>query len=208
MKINAVFMKPQKAKSKNPEFNTPLILSVIAVFFGLVSGALIYCFMKDSLNADILKLFTGFFYDFSGKTKAEILSGLIITVLPYIFLMFIFALDLIGAPLSLVFTFFKSLAPTLLFSFLYREYGLKGSEYVILVLGAGELISLFGVLLVCTATYKASSALREFLRSTKGELPQEIRSFLLKFTVGAGVIIFSRFVTFLTVTGFKDLFSF
>ena len=208
MKVNAVFLKPTKIKSEGNFIGPPLILSVIAVFAGLISGTLIYIFMKDSLSSEVLRLFISFFYDFSSKTKAEILSGLIVTVLPYIFLMFVFGLDLIGAPLSLIFTFFKSLAPTLLFSFLYREYGLKGAEYVFLVLAAGEMLSLFGILLVCSSSYRMSRELQALYNGTKGEFPQEIRSFLLKFTVGTCVIILSRFITFLTVTGFKDLFVF
>lgn len=208
MKVNAVFLRPTKNKSEANFINTPLILSVIASLAGLLSGTLIYFFMKDNLSGDIMRLFINFFYDFSSKTKAEVMSGLVVTALPYIFLMFVFGFDLIGAPLSLIFTYFKSLAPTLLFSFMYREYGLKGAEYVFLVLAAGEMISLFGVLLVCSAAYRMSSQLREYYKQGKGELPQEIRSFLLKFSVGTAVIISSRFVTFLTVTGFRDLFIF
>ncbi len=208
MKVNAVFLRSTKNKSEARVINMPLILSVIASFSGLLSGALIYCFMKDNLSGDIMRMFISFFYDFSSKTNAEVLSGLVVTALPYIFLMFVFGLDLIGAPLSLVFTYFKSLAPTVLFSFLYREYGLKGAEYVFLVLAAGEMISLFGVLLVCSAAFRMSSQLREYYKNGKGEFPQEIRSFLLKFAVGTAVIISSRFVSFLTVTGFKDLFVF
>lgn len=208
MKVNAVFLKPTKIKSEENFIGTPLILSVIAVFAGLISGTLIYCFMKDSLSSEVLRLFISFFYDFSSKTKAEILSGLIVTVLPYIFLMFVFGLDLIGAPLSLIFTFFKSLAPTLLFSFLYREYGLKGAEYVFLVLAAGEMLSLFGILLVCSSSYRMSRELQALYNGTKGEFPQEIRSFLLKFSVGTGVIILGRIVTFMTITSFSSLFEF
>lgn len=208
MKVNAVFLKPTKIKSEGNFIGTPLILSVIAVFAGLISGTLIYCFMEDSLSSEVLRLFISFFYDFSSKTKAEILSGLIVTVLPYIFLMFVFGLDLIGAPLSLVFTFFKSLAPTLLFSFLYREYGLKGAEYVFLVLAAGEMLSLFGILLVCSSSYRMSRELQALYNGTKGEFPQEIRSFLLKFSVGTCVIILGRIVTFMTITSFSSLFEF
>ena len=82
----------------------------------LASGFALYCFFKESLTTDILKLFISFFCDTSGKTKAEILSHMIISVMPYILIMLILAFNLIGAHLCLIFTFFKKFRnPFLLF---------------------------------------------------------------------------------------------
>ena len=163
--------------------------------------------MKSFIDEDIMGYFISFLYGFSSKSKGEFLSGLIISVLPYIILMLIFGLDLIGAPLSLIFTFFKSLAPTLLFSFLYKEYGLKGAEYVFLVLAAGEIVSLFGALLICTTSYRMSQCIKESLIK-KDEFPQKTRNFFLTFSVGTSIIIFSRLITFATITSLNELFVF
>ena len=208
MKVSTVFIKTKRKKSKSNFPDAPLILSAATILTGLISGTLIYCFMKETLTANVLKLFFSFFYDFSSKSNSEALSGLLISAVPYIFIMLVLALDLIGAPLSLLFTYFKTLAPTLLFSFMYREYGIKGAEYVFLILAAGEIVLLFGVLLICSSTYRMSRSLFNFHKGIKGEYPQKIRSFITEFTMGTVIIIFSRFVTFLTVIVFKGLFVF
>lgn len=208
MKVSAFLVKKPTVRRNANFISTPTIFSVIAVLTGFVSGALLYCFFKERLSAEVLKLFISFFYDTSDKTNAEILSYMLLSALPYIFIMLILAFDLIGAQLCLIFTFFKSLAPTLLFSFLYCEYGLKGAEYVFLILAAGEIVSLFGVLLICSCSYIMSRKIRNVYFGEKTETPQEIRNFLLKFSVGTAIIIFSRFITFFTVTTFSDLFVF
>ena len=208
MKVSTVFIKQKRNKNETNLPDTPLILSISVILSGLISGMLIYSFMKESLSAELLKVFISFFYDSTSKTEPEFLSGLLVSILPYIVMMFIFALDLIGAPLALIFTYFKTLAPTLLFSFLYCEYGLKGAEYVFLVLAAGEITSLLGTLLICSSTYRMSARMKEIYKAGKGEYPQEIRKFIPKFTVGTVIVILSRLIIFITVTSFKDLFVF
>ena len=206
MKVSTVFIKKKRNEVYLPD--TDSILSLTAILAGFISGMLVYIFLKESLSEDILKLFIRFFYDSSTKSKLEFLSGLIVSVLPYIITMFIFALDLIGAPLALLFTYFKALAPTLIFSFLYCEYGLKGAEYVFLVLASGEITDVLGTLLICSSTYKTSKNIRETHKSGKGEYPQEIRTFIPKFTVSTAIVISGRLITFLTVTSFNNLFVF
>ena len=208
MKVNAFLTKKTAHEKSENYISTPTVFSIIAILTGFVSGALLFCFFKGRLTDDILRLFISFFYDTSGKTNTEILSTMILSVLPYIIIMLILAFDLFGTHLCLIFTFFKSLAPTLLFSFLYNEYGLKGAEYVFLVLAAGEIISVFGILLTCSCCYIMSKIIRNVYFGNKTEFPPEIRNFLLKFTVGISIIIISRFITFLTVTTFRNLFVF
>lgn len=208
MKVNAVIVKNKKDKNNKPTANAPLILSVIAVLSGLSSGVLIYCFFKESLSMEILELFTSFFWNFKGKTAGEVISGLILSALPYIFLMFIFAMDVTGAPLCLALTFFKALAPTLLFSYLYEAQGLKGVEYVFLVLAAGEIFSISGTLFITSCSYRMSRITYNMCLKEKEKFPQEMRDFILRFSVGTGIIIISKIVTFVSVTVFGDLFTF
>lgn len=208
MKISAVLVKHHKRHGKKKDFPTPLILSILSIVSGFLCGTLFYCFMKESLYDSIFELFISFFTDFTNKSSSEIISGLILSELPYIFIMFVFSFCVIGFPFTLFVTFVKSLAPTLLFSHLYCEYALKGAEYVFLVLLIGEAVNLFGTLLMTQGCFHMSSVLYENLWKERGECREEIKSFSLKFALSAGTIILSNVITFVTVTSFNSLFSF
>ena len=94
MKVSTVFIKQKRNKNETNLPDIPLTLSISAILAGLISGMLIYSFMKESLSPELLKVFISFFYDSTSKTEPEFLSGLLVSVLPYIVMMFIFALDL------------------------------------------------------------------------------------------------------------------
>ena len=208
MKVSAVII-PKRDKKHHVAFVSPsLVLSVFAVLTGFVSGALVYCFLKASVFQGVFELFLTFFTDFSNKNSPEILSGLILTELPYMIFMAILGFSVVGYPLVMILTAVKSIAPTLLFSHLYCEYGLKGAEYVFLVFALAELISIFGVLLMTQCCYTMSLCLNRSLKAEKGERREEFKNFFFKFTVSSGILIFSRFVIFITVTSFSKLFSF
>ncbi len=208
MKVSAVIVNPHKKNSKLPEFKASLFFSVFTVFSGFISGTLLYCFIKESLYNDIFSLFISFFSDYTQKSSLEILSGLIVSELPYIFMMLIFSFSAIGYPFCFILTYIKSLAPTLLFSHLYFEYGLKGAEYVFLVFLIGEIINLFGVLLMTQSSYTLSRFLAENIKSARGESTAEIKDFALKFSVSTVIILLSNVITLLTVSIFSDLFVF
>lgn len=208
MKVSAVIVNSSKKSRKIPELKPSLILSFLAVFSGFVSGTLLYCFLKESLYNDVFSIFISFFSDYTQKSSPEILSGLIVSELPYIFMMLIFSFSAIGYPFCFIMTFVKSLAPTVLFSHLYCEYGLKGAEYVFLVLIAGEIISLFGVLLMTQSSFTLSRFFADNIKNAKGESTAEIKAFLLKFFVSTAIILLSNIITLLTVSLFSDLFVF
>lgn len=207
MKVSAVIMPRKKYKRQNRGISSSVYFSVFAVLAGLICGTLVFRFMRESVFQSVFRLFISFFSDFSNKSYGEIISGLILSELPYIFVIFILAFSVIGSPFIFLLSFAKSLAPTLLFSYLYCEYGLKGTEYVFLVLAPGEIISLFGMLLLTQSCLTLSSFLKRN-QTEKGEYRQEIKAFSLKLAVGTGVILLSRLITFLTVIRFSSLFTF
>lgn len=207
MKVSAVII-PKRMINKESYISAPLILSVSAVLTGFVLGTLTYCFLKESVFQGVFSLFISFFTDFSNKNSPEILSGLILTELPYIIAMAILGFSVIGYPLILILTAVKSIAPTLLFSHLYCEYGLKGAEYAFLVMAAGEIVAIFGVLLMTQCCYRMSMQFNRSLSAENGERRENLKIFFLKFTVSSVILIFSRFITFLTITSFSSLFSF
>ena len=156
MKVSAVIVNHRKAKKNNISLNLSLTLSILPILCGFISGALLYVFMKESLYRGVFDVFISFFTDFSNKSSLQILSGLIISELPYIFIMLIFSFSAIGYPFVLMLTYIKSIAPTLLFAHLYSEYALKGAEYVFLILLPGEIINLFGIILLTQGCFAFS----------------------------------------------------
>lgn len=208
MKVSAVIVKPQKKRHKPYKISPPLIFSFSAVLSAFVSGVLLYCFFKEKLYTGIFEIFISFFTDYTQKSSLEILSGLIISELPYVFMMLIFSFSAIGYPFTLLLTFIKSLAPTLLFSHLYSEYALKGAEYAFLVLLPGEIICLFGVLLMTQSCFTASKQFTDNIKSVKGESTTEIKSFMLKFAVSTLIIMMSKLIMLCTISIFGDLFAF
>lgn len=208
MKVSAVIVKPQKKRHKPHKITPPLIFSFSAVLSAFVSGVLLYCFFKEKLYTGIFEIFISFFTDYTQKSSLEILSGLIISELPYVFMMLIFSFSAIGYPFTLLLTFIKSLAPTLLFSHLYSEYALKGAEYAFLVLLPGEIICLFGVLLMTQGCFTASKQFTDNIKNVKGESTAEIKSFMLKFAVSTLIIIMSKLIMLCTISIFGDLFAF
>ena len=95
-----------------------------------------------------------------------------------------------------------------LFSHLYFEYGLKGAEYVFLVLLPGEIVCTFGVLLMTQSCFNLSKFLSKNVKTTRGESSEEIRNFTLKFAVSTVIILISNVITLLTVACFSSLFAF
>ena len=67
MKVSTVFIKQKRNKNETNLPDIPLILSISAILAGLISGMLIYSFMKESLSAELLKVFISFFYDSTSK---------------------------------------------------------------------------------------------------------------------------------------------
>ena len=208
MKVSAVIVNPHKKKRNKKDIPLSFLLSILSILLGLVSGTLLYCFLKENLYSEVFSFFINFFSDYTQKSCLEILSGLIISELPYIFMMLIFSFSAIGFPFTIIFTFIKSLAPTLLFSHLYYEYGLNGAEYVFLVLLPGEIICIFGVLLMTKSSFNLSKFFSDNIKVTRGESAEEIRSFTLKFAVSTVIILISNVITFLAVSCFGSLFAF
>ena len=66
MKVSTVFIKQKRNKNETNLPDMPLILSISAILAGLISGMLIYSFMKESLSEELLKVFMiihfGIFY--------------------------------------------------------------------------------------------------------------------------------------------------
>lgn len=208
MKVSAVIVNHRKAKKNNISLNLSLILSILPILCGFISGALLYAFMKENLYRGVFDVFISFFTDFSNKSSLEILSGLIISELPYIFIMLIFSFSAIGYPFVLMLTYIKSIAPTLLFAHLYSEYALKGAEYVFLILLPGEIINLFGIILLTQGCFAFSRHIDGVLKNLKGEYIQELKGFLLKFSVSVAIILFGNLITLFTISLFSGLFSF
>ncbi len=211
MKFSAVIIpknglkKTEKGSSRG---DYKLLLSFLSVFLGLLLGALIYVILSEKLKGSIWNLFKSFFSDFSNKTNPEIISGLVLSEIPYLVVMFILGLSAIGYPIVLVISTIKCMAPTLLFSYLYSAFGLKGAEYVFLVLALGKIIMLLGVIMVTHSSFSMSYAIKDILNENRKEYKTELKKYLLRSGVITLIFLMSCLLTFSTVKGFSSLFSF
>lgn len=208
MKINAVILPKKSDKDNSYENDKSIYISFIFILCGLICGALIYLFTGANLKGSIWNLFTGFFTDFSNKSNPEIISGLILSGLPYYFAMIVFGSSIFGYPFVLLLSFIKSMAPSLLFSYLYSSYGLQGAEYVFLVMAPGKIIMLLGVLMLTQSCLTMSASLQKLTNEGSKDCKHELRKFVLRSVIIYVVLLASDLVSFITITGFSSLFSF
>lgn len=205
MKINAV-ITPKKLNIKENTLskNKITVTTFLIMILGIIFGAVFYNFAHSELKNNLEIAFRSFNDDFINKSKPEILSGLLLTALVYIVLVFLFSTSVIGAPFIYSLTFFKLLGLGTLVSYIYSSYGLKGVEYCILILLPGKFFMILGSLILTDSSVYFSRSIRKISDNNKAELKKQFAIFiivLIIFTVSVAVDYF-------TLIFFSDLFSF
>ena len=99
MKINAVISKPSINVNSA---NKSAIISAAIIAIGIIIGSIIFIVSKNTLADSLLDYFVSFSVDFANKNKPEILSGIILSNLPYLFMMLILGTSIIGTPAVLI----------------------------------------------------------------------------------------------------------
>lgn len=208
MKINAVILRNRNSENIFGSGNIRIYISFFVIAAGLVSGSLIYLFTSETLGGSIWNIFVGFFTDFSSKSNPEIISGLILSELPYFIVMFVLGFSVIGYPLVLILSFIKSMGPTFLFAYLYSSFGLKGAEYVFLVHSIGKIVMLLGVMMMTQSCFTMSMTLKNQLTDNNKDCKNELKKYIIRSLVIFGIFLLSSLINFLTITSFSSLFSF
>ncbi len=204
MKISAV-IAPKKLNFK-PQ-NTSVLLSFLPIALGLVAGSVIYVLCEEYLTGKLWDYFISFATEFSQKNGPEIFSGLIVSNLPYIILMFLFGTCAVGAPIVPMLSFIKSAGLSLTATYIYATYALEGIEYCLLVFFPGKVLLLFAMLLLTQSSFTTS---REVNKAIKGIAETQVRlvTYILRSALICAVFILSSLVDFLMIISFSSLFSF
>ena len=204
MKINAVISKPSV---KMDSANKSAIVSALAVSIGIVVGSIVYAISKGELTDTLLEYFISFSMDFTDKNKPEILSGIVLSNIPYFIAMVILGTSAVGTPVVLPLTFVKSMGLGLLTTYIYDAFALKGIEYCLLVLFPGKSVLIFAMILATQNSIITSNIIRKKLKY-KDNGVVSLNKFALRATFILIMIMLSGVIDFLTLLSFNSLFNF
>ena len=204
MKINAVISKPSV---KMDRANKSAIVSALAVSIGIVVGSIVYAISKGELTDTLLEYFISFSMDFTDKNKPEILSGIVLSNIPYFIAMVILGTSAVGTPVVLPLTFVKSMGLGLLTTYIYDAFALKGIEYCLLVLFPGKSVLIFAMILATQNSIITSNIIRKKLKY-KDNGVVSLNKFALRATFILIMIMLSGVIDFLTLLSFNSLFNF
>lgn len=207
MKINAVISSKKLKLSPLRISDKSAMVSFAVIAAGIIFGAVLYLFQASLFRSELWNYFIRFSVDFSNKNKSEILSGLIISNLPYVVLMIIFGACALGVPAIFILSFFKSAGLGALICYIYNSYALEGIEYCLLVLFPAKVILLFAMLLLTQSCYTLSKDIYLTVKTnSSSEIYIEkyiVRSFLI-----CCIFFISSLTEFFSIISFSSLFSF
>ena len=204
MKINAVISK----SSVNVDSTyKSAIISAITIAVGIIFGAIICILSKDNLNLSLIEYFINFSTDFSNKNKPEILSGIILSHIPYFIMMIIFGTSVVGTPAVILLTNIKSMGIGLLTTYIYSSFSLKGIEYCLLVMFPGKFVLIFAMILLTQSCFVTSNDVRHCLTNKEGRVVS-LEKFAIRSILIFGLIILSALIDFLAIISFSSLFNF
>lgn len=204
MKINAVISKPSIYVNYA---NKTAILSAVIIAMGIISGTIIFLVSDDTVAETLFEYFISFTTDFTNKNKPEILSGLILSHIPYFVVMEILGVSVVGIYLIPMITFIKSVGIGMLVTYIYQMFTLKGIEYCLLVLFPGKFILIFAMILLAQNCLITSDNIRLSAHGNKDRVV-ELNKYILRTIFIAMIIIVSSIIDFITIISFSSLFDF
>lgn len=207
MKINAV-IRAKTFKISNKEIkNTAVYLVGFCVASGIVAGCIMYLFFEENIRGELWEFFLNFTTEFYGKTKIEILSGLLLANMPYLIFMYFSGTNLNGYALSLIFTFIKSFGLGLLVSYIFCAYALKGIEFCLLILFPGKIVFIFAMVLLTENCFNTSYSIYRTVKEKNSSEIDTVR-YNLRTALISVLVIISSFIDFIMIICFSSLFNF
>lgn len=206
MKVSAV-ISPKFIKRNSTNYDKMSLINFSVLSLGLLFGVLIFILAEDYLTGEIWEYFIRFSVDFSSKNGIEILSGMILSHIPYILLMIVFGTSVCGiAPIMLI-SMIKTMGLGLVSAYIYSAYSLKGVEYSFIVFFPGKFVLLLSVMVMMHICVNASRAIS---RISAGDIQAKysLSEYLAKISIGVLLFIFSSVIDCLAVMCFSSLFSF
>lgn len=206
MKVSAV-INAKKFSTRQLHKLPSAFVSFIPIALGLIFGSIIFNFSGDSIFSSLKTYFLSFSTDFSNKSTLEIISGMLLTYLPYFIMMVIFGMCALGTAPVFVLSFFKSAGIAMTATYIYSVYALKGVEYCLLIFYPGKILSLLGMLMLTHSCYFMSTGISRLIKGT-GNTEVEIEKYILRSLLIGAIFILSSLVDFLMIKCFSSLFSF
>ncbi|MBO5936971.1 MAG: stage II sporulation protein M [Clostridia bacterium] len=204
MKVSAVISRPD---IRIDSTNKSAIVSGAVISAGIILGAALYVFAKDSLTGDLFDYFISFSVDFSNKNKPEIISGLIMQNIIYFVLMLIFGTSVIGSPAVYFLSLLKTSGLGLLIAYIYDCYALKGIEYCLLVMFPGKFLLIFAMVLLTQNCSHMSTGIYQCIKNTESR-GADIRKFSARSVLILIILLISSLVDFVALISFSSLFDF
>lgn len=207
MKVRAVI---STGKIKTHDFETGkinLFLVAACMAAGIMSGCATYIIFADVIKGELWNCFIGFSTDFASKTYPEIFSGLLLSNLPYLLIMYLTGTNTKGCYLSLVFTFLKTYGLGLVSTYIFCCFALKGIEYCLLIFFPGKIFLIFAILLLtencCNMSYKINCVAKQKYSSQTDPTRYNLRTAFVLL-----IIILSAVIDLIMIICFSSLFNF
>lgn len=174
---------------------------------GIVSGALVYLTGKEYIIGEICDYFLNFTTDFSYRSKIEVLSGLLLTHIPYVIICVTLGVCIIGTYLIYFFSFIKAAGISIILAHIYCTYKLKGVEYALLVFLPGKFMMIFAMLSLMYISVNCSIKLN---KKIKGDNTEKLyfSGYYGRSAVTFMLFVVSSLIDFICVSCFSPLFDF
>lgn len=181
----------------------PLLVSFVFLLSGLLFGIIIFSFSREFVSLEIGSALLNFNKTFVKMSYPEIFGRITLNGLSYFIAMYILGGSIFGKYLCPLLSTVKIIGISLITSFLYSDFGLKGLEYALLILFPGKVLLIFAMLIMTKICIDYS---RGVLCCDKVEFSAKLKKYCIKTSVVFIIFLLSWTVDFLCIVIFSDLF--
>jgi uncharacterized membrane protein SpoIIM required for sporulation len=204
LKFNAVISKP----SLKLDFaNKTASISFAVIILGIITGTIIFWLSEDVVFKELYDYFISYTTDFSDKNKPEIISGLILSNIPYYIFMLILGTSVVGIPGAICLTFVRSMGMGFIVTYIYDKFALKGIEFSLLVFLPGKFIMILAMILLTQSCLITSQTIRKSLVKHEDRVVP-FHKFILRSLIIILLFMSASIMDFLTLNCFSTLFDF
>lgn len=183
------------------------IISCIPIGTGLLLGCL-FCFLfENQITEKLITAFVEFATNHSNKSGLEIFSGIVLSIIPYFLIMYFLGTSARGTSAIFLMTFLKALGLSIVTTYIYFTYELKGIEYCLLVFFPGKILLLFSMLLLTENCYVTSKKIQRTVKN-KNESKVDLIKYDFRNVFIAVIMLLSCLVEFVLIKAFSTLFVF
>lgn len=183
------------------------IISCIPIGTGLLLGCL-FCFLfENQITEKLITAFVEFATNHSNKSGLEIFSGIVLSIIPYFLIMYFLGTSARGTSAIFLMTFLKALGLSIVTTYIYFTYELKGIEYCLLVFFPGKILLLFSMLLLTENCYVTSKQIQRTVKN-KNESKVDLIKYDFRNVFIAVIMLLSCLVEFVLIKAFSTLFVF